>query len=258
MNNVAIVTGGAKGIGFGSAQRLLEDGATVVIFDVDEKAIANAVEQFAGYGDRFSGVKVDISSDTEVRKAVTDVGNKHGHINYLVNSAGIQTYGIAEDTSEELWDRTFGVNVKAMYLTTKYAVPFMRKVGGGSIVNISSVQALSNQKNVLAYAASKGAVNALTRAIAVDYAAEQIRCNAVLPGCVDTPMIRATAESFAGERSAEEFLHEWGLTHPIGRMATIHEIGQLVGFLCSEKSSFITGASYVIDGGMTSQLPNKL
>jgi NAD(P)-dependent dehydrogenase (short-subunit alcohol dehydrogenase family) len=258
MNKVAIVTGGAKGIGFGSAQRLLEDGATVVIFDVDERAIASALEQFASYGDRFSGVKVDISSDEEVKKAVTDVGNKHGHINYLVNSAGIQTYGIAENTSEELWDRTFGVNVKAMYLTTKYAVPFMRKVGGGSIVNISSVQALSNQKNVLAYAASKGAVNALTRAIAVDYAAEQIRCNAVLPGCVDTPMIRATAESFAGERSAEEFLHEWGLTHPIGRMATIHEIGQLVGFLCSEKSSFITGASYVIDGGMTSQLPNKL
>jgi NAD(P)-dependent dehydrogenase (short-subunit alcohol dehydrogenase family) len=258
MSKVAIVTGGAKGIGFGSAQRLLEDGATVVIFDVDEKAIAIALEQFASYGDRFSGMKVDISSDAEVKKAVTDVGNKHGHINYLVNSAGIQTYGIAEDTSEELWDRTFGVNVKAMYLTTKYAVPFMRKVGGGSIVNISSVQALVNQKNVLAYAASKGAVNALTRAIAVDYAAEQIRCNAVLPGCVDTPMIRATAESFAGERSAEEFLHEWGLTHPIGRMATIHEIGQLVGFLCSEKSSFITGSSYVIDGGMTSQLPNKL
>jgi NAD(P)-dependent dehydrogenase (short-subunit alcohol dehydrogenase family) len=258
MSKVAIVTGGAKGIGFGSAQRLLEDGATVVIFDVDDKAIASAVEQFSNYGDRFSGVKVDIASDAQVKKAVTDVGNKHGHINYLVNSAGIQTYGIAEDTSEELWDRTFGVNVKAMYLTTKYAVPFMRKVGGGSIVNISSVQSLSNQKNVLAYAASKGAVNALTRAIAVDYAAEQIRCNAVLPGCVDTPMIRATAESFAGERSAEEFLHEWGLTHPIGRMATIHEIGQLVGFLCSEKSSFITGASYVIDGGMTSQLPNKL
>ncbi len=258
MNKVAIVTGGAKGIGFGSAQRLLEDGATVVIFDVDEKAIASAVEQFSSYGDRFTGVKVDISSDAQVKKAVTDVGNKNGHINYLVNSAGIQTYGIAEDTSEELWDRTFGVNVKAMYLTTKYAVPFMRKVGGGSIVNISSVQSLSNQKNVLAYAASKGAVNALTRAIAVDYASEQIRCNAVLPGCVDTPMIRATAESFAGDRSAEEFLHEWGLTHPIGRMATIHEIGQLVGFLCSDKSSFITGASYVIDGGMTSQLPNKL
>ncbi len=258
MDKVAIVTGGAKGIGLGSAQRLLEDGAFVVIFDLDEKAIASAEAEFASYGERFSGVKVDISSDAQVKKAVTDAGNKFGHINYLVNSAGIQTYGTAEDTSEELWDKTFGVNVKAMYLTAKYAIPFMRKAKGGSIVNISSVQALSNQTNVLAYASSKGAVNALTRAIAVDYAPEQIRCNAVLPGCVDTPMIRATAESFAGERSAEDFLHEWGLTHPIGRMATIHEIGQLVGFLCSDKSSFITGSSYVIDGGMTSQLPNKL
>lgn len=258
MDKVAIVTGGAKGIGLGSALRLLEDGATVTIFDLDEAAIASAQKDLAHYGDKFVAVKVDISSDAQVMKAVKDVGTKYGHINYLVNSAGIQTYGTAEDTSEELWDKTLGVNVKAMYLTAKYAIPFMRRAGGGSIVNISSVQALSNQKNVLAYATSKGAVNALTRAIAVDYAAEQIRCNAVLPGCVDTPMIRATAESFAGERSADEFLHEWGLTHPIGRMATIHEIGQLVGFLCSEKSSFITGSSYVIDGGMTSQLPNKL
>ena len=258
MGKVAIVTGGAKGIGLGSAQRLLEDGTTVVIFDLDEKAVATTRELFASFGDRFSAVTIDISSEAQVKKAVTDVGDKHGYINYLVNSAGIQTYGMAEDTTEELWDKTFGVNVKAMFLTTKYAVPFMRKAKGGSIVNISSVQGLANQKNVLAYAASKGAVNALTRAIAVDYAAEQIRCNAVLPGCVDTPMIRTTAESFAGERSAEDFLHEWGLTHPIGRMATIHEIGELVGFLCSDKSSFITGASYVIDGGLTTQLPNKL
>ena len=258
MDKVAVVTGGAKGIGLGSALRLLEDGATVTIFDLDESAIANAQKDLAHYGDKFFAVKVDISSDSQVKKAIADVGHKFGHINFLVNSAGIQTYGTAEDTSEELWDKTLGVNVKAMYLTAKYAIPFMRRAGGGSIVNISSVQALSNQKHGLAYATSKGAVNALTRAIAVDYAAEQIRCNAVLPGCVDTPMIRATAQSFSGERSAEEFLHEWGLTHPIGRMATIHEIGQLVSFLCSEKSSFITGSSYVIDGGMTSQLPNKL
>ena len=136
MGKVAIVTGGAKGIGLGSAQCLLEDGATVVVFDVDEKAIASAGELFAQYGDHFSGVTVDISSEAQVKQAVNDVGNKYGHINYLVNSAGIQTYGTAEDTSEELWDKTLGVNVKAMFLTTKYAVPFMRKAKGGSIVNI--------------------------------------------------------------------------------------------------------------------------
>ena len=111
------------------------------------------------------------------------------------------------------------------------------------------------KKGVVAYAASKGAVNALTRAIAVDYAGEQIRCNAVLPGCVDTPMLRATAQSFKGERSEEDLLHEWGLSHPIGRMASIHDIGNLVGFLCSDKSSFVTGASYVIDGGLITQVP---
>jgi hypothetical protein len=149
----------------------------------------------------------------------------------------------------------YTLNVKAMYLTTKYAVPFMRKAKGGSIVNISSVQSLANQKGVVAYAASKGAVNALTRAIAVDYAGEQIRCNAVLPGCVDTPMLRATAQSFKGERSEEDLLHEWGLSHPIGRMASIHDIGNLVGFLCSDKSAIITGASYVIDGGLITQVP---
>lgn len=258
MEKVAIVTGGAKGIGFGSAAQLLDDGARVVIFDVDIRALAEAGEKLAQHGEKFSAMQVDISSDSQVKEAISQIGNQFGYINYLVNSAGIQTYGTAEETTEELWDRTLGVNVKAMYLTAKYAIPFMRQAKGGSIVNISSVQSLANQKGVVAYATSKGAVNALTRAIAVDHAAEQIRCNAVLPGCVDTPMIRTTAESFAGEKSAEEFLHEWGLTHPIGRMATIFEIGELVGFLCSDKASFITGASYVIDGGLTTQLPNKL
>lgn len=255
MDRVAIVTGGAKGIGFGSASRLLEDGAIVVAFDIDSTALKKVGQEFSKFGERFLAMKVDISSDTQVKKAIGEVGRKFGHINYLVNSAGIQTYGTAEETSEETWDRTFDVNVKAMYLTAKYVIPYMRHAKGGSIVNISSVQSLSNQKGVVAYAASKGAVNALTRAIAVDHAAEQIRCNAVLPGCVDTPMLRATARAFADERSEDELLHKWGLSHPIGRMATVHEIGELVGFLCSEKSSFITGSSYVIDGGLITQVP---
>ncbi|MCX6455156.1 MAG: SDR family NAD(P)-dependent oxidoreductase, partial [Actinobacteria bacterium] len=175
---IAIVTGGAKGIGFGSTKRLLDDGATVVMFDLDEPGLATAQELLSSHGDRVSGMKVDISSDAQVKQAVESVGNKYGHIDYLVNCAGIQTYGTAVDTSEETWDKTFDVNVKSMYLTAKYAIPFMRKAKGGSIVNISSVQSLANQKGVVAYAASKGAINSLTRAIAIDHAAEQIRCNA--------------------------------------------------------------------------------
>jgi NAD(P)-dependent dehydrogenase (short-subunit alcohol dehydrogenase family) len=252
---IAIVTGGAKGIGFGATKRLLDDGATVVMFDVDEPGLAKAQELLASYGDRVSGIKVDISADTQVKQAIESVGNKYGQINYLVNCAGIQTYGTVVETSEDTWDRTFDVNVKSMYLTAKYAIPFMRKAKSGSIVNISSVQSLANQKGVVAYAASKGAINSLTRAIAIDHAAEQIRCNAILPASVDTPMLRASARAFSKDRSEDEILAEWGKSHPIGRMASIHDIGELVGFLCSDKSSFITGSSYVIDGGLMTQVP---
>ena len=255
MSKIAIVTGGAKGIGYGSTKRLLDDGATVVMFDLDEAGLAQANKDFASYGDRISGIKVDISSDAQVKTAIESVGKKYGHINYLVNCAGIQTYGTAVETSEETWDKTFNVNVKSMYLTAKYAIPFMRIAKGGSIVNISSVQSLANQKGVVAYAASKGAINSLTRAIAIDHAAEQIRCNAILPASVDTPMLRASARAFSTGKSEDEILKDWGSSHPIGRMASIHEIGELVGFLCSDKASFITGSSYVIDGGLMTQVP---
>jgi NAD(P)-dependent dehydrogenase (short-subunit alcohol dehydrogenase family) len=255
MSKIAIVTGGAKGIGYGSTKRLLDDGAIVVMFDLDEAGLAQANKDFASYGDRISGIKVDISSDAQVKTAIETVGKKYGHIDYLVNCAGIQTYGTAVETSEDTWDKTFNVNVKSMYLTAKYVIPFMRIAKGGSIVNISSVQSLANQKGVVAYAASKGAINSLTRAIAIDHAAEQIRCNAILPASVDTPMLRASARAFSTGKSEDEILKEWGSSHPIGRMASIHEIGELVGFLCSDKASFITGSSYVIDGGLMTQVP---
>ena len=255
MSKIAIVTGGAKGIGYGSAHRLLKDGATVVILDIDVIGLAKALKDFESFGERISSHTVDISSATQVKAAVELVGNKYGRIDYLVNCAGIQTYGTAVETSEEIWDKTFAVNVKSMYLTAKYAIPFMQTAQGGSIVNISSVQSIANQKGVLAYAASKGAINSLTRAIAIDHADQKIRCNAILPASVDTPMLRESARSFSGSKSVDEIIDEWGKSHPIGRMASIDDIGELVGFLCSDKASFITGSSYVIDGGLMSQIP---
>jgi len=255
VSKIAIVTGGAKGIGYGSAHRLLKDGATVVILDIDVIGLAKALKDFESFGERISSHTVDISSATQVKAAVELVGNKYGRIDYLVNCAGIQTYGTAVETSEEIWDKTFAVNVKSMYLTAKYAIPFMQTAQGGSIVNISSVQSIANQKGVLAYAASKGAINSLTRAIAIDHADQKIRCNAILPASVDTPMLRESARSFSGSKSVDEIIDEWGKSHPIGRMASIDDIGELVGFLCSDKASFITGSSYVIDGGLMSQIP---
>jgi dihydroanticapsin dehydrogenase len=116
---IAIVTGGAKGIGAGATRRLLEDGATVIMFDIDAVGLEKAKELLASYGNRISGMQVDISSDAQVKKAIETVGEKYGHVDYLVNSAGIQTYGTAVDTSEETWDKTFDVNVKSMFLTAK-------------------------------------------------------------------------------------------------------------------------------------------
>jgi NAD(P)-dependent dehydrogenase (short-subunit alcohol dehydrogenase family) len=142
-----------------------------------------------------------------------------------------------------------------MFFMAKHFVPLMKKNGKGSIVNISSVQSLVSQKGVVAYSASKGAINALTRALAIDLAEFQIRANSVLPGSVDTPMLRDAADLFKGDKTVDQIVSDWGKGHPLGRVAKTSEIGDLVAFLASDQASFITGGSYVIDGGLTSQVP---
>ena len=142
-----------------------------------------------------------------------------------------------------------------MFLTAKYVAPAMIAQKAGSIVNISSVQSLMSQKTVVAYAASKGAINALTRASAIDLAVSGVRVNAILPGSVDTPMLRTSADMHRGEKSIEEVLSDWGAGHPLGRIAKSSEIGDLAVFLVSNESAFITGQSIVIDGGLSIQVP---
>ena len=171
------------------------------------------------------------------------------------NCAGIQTYGSIVDTTEEVWDKTFNVNVKSLFLTSKHVAPTMIKQKSGSIVNISSVQAIVSQKTVVAYSASKGAINSLTRASAIDLAESNVRVNAIMPGSVDTPMLRASAEMHRGEQSVEEVLKDWGRGHPLGRIAKNTEIGDLAVFLVSDHSTFITGSTITIDGGLTVQVP---
>ena len=252
---VVVVTGGAKGIGEGCVQKFLDANATVISFDLDNSSLVNQRAKFVDLGTRFSSDLVDVSNESQVEGAVSKVIATYGRIDGLINCAGIQTYGSVTDTTEEIWDKTFNVNVKSMFLTAKHVAPIMVGQKSGSIVNISSVQSLMSQKTVVAYAASKGAINALTRASAIDLAISNVRVNAILPGSVDTPMLRTSAQMHRGERSVEEVLAEWGASHPLGRIAKSSEVGDLAVFLVSDESAFITGQSIAIDGGLSIQVP---
>jgi NAD(P)-dependent dehydrogenase (short-subunit alcohol dehydrogenase family) len=252
-NKVAVVTGGANGIGLSCTMKFLQQDYLVICVDIDEEALNEAKEKCNN--DRLIVQKVNVSLESNVLSLSDFVDQNYNKIDALINCVGIQTYGSLDDTTEHLWDTTFIVNVKSMFLMAKHFVPLMRKNGKGSIVNLSSVQSLVSQKGVLAYAASKGAINAFSRALAIDLADSQIRVNSVLPGSVDTPMLRKAADLFRGSKTADEIVEDWGHAHPIGRVGSGAEIAELIFFLSSESSSFITGGQYVIDGGLISQLP---
>jgi len=249
-----VVTGAAKGIGQGTAKKFCEYGAQVALLDVDVAELERTAKELTAAGYSVIAIPTDVSNDRAVAAAIAATVAKFGRVDGVANCAGIQTYGDAETTSEDTWNRTIDINVKSMFLTAKHAIPEMRKVGGGTIVNVSSVQSIVTQQQVLAYSTSKGAINALTRSLAIDYAAENIRVNAVLPGSVDTPLLRSAAELHKGNNTVEETLKEWGASHPIGRAGTMEEIGELICFLSGPKSTFMTGSSVVCDGGLTVQV----
>ncbi|HQY31472.1 MAG TPA: SDR family oxidoreductase, partial [Thermomicrobiales bacterium] len=186
-----------------------------------------------------------------VRTAVETFGG----IDILVNSAGIQRYGTVVDTTEATWDEVFDINVKGMYLTSHFAIPEMEKRGGGAIVFVSSVQAFASQKQVAAYTASKGAINALTRAMSLDHAAQNIRINVVCPGSIDTPLLRNAADLFrTDQQTVQDVIDSWGHMHPLGRVGTGRDVAELIAFLVSDRASFITGGEYKVDGGLLSAI----
>ncbi|UVI28967.1 SDR family NAD(P)-dependent oxidoreductase [Paenibacillus spongiae] len=251
---VAVVTGGTKGIGFGAARRLAQGGASVLMCGIDQMECDQAANSLRAEGVEASAFCADVRHSDQVRQLMEQAVILYGGIDILVNSAGVQRYGDVVDTPEEVWDEVIDTNLKGIFLACKHALPEMRKRSGGSVVNVSSVQAFASQKGVAAYTASKGAINAMTRAMALDHAGENIRFNAVCPASVDTPMLRWAADGFKEDKTVNQMIDSWGQMHPLHRVAKIEEVAELIAFLASSRASFITGGEYKIDGGMTAAL----
>ena len=245
-----IVTGGALGIGRGIAQGFAAAGARVAIADINEAAAEKLAAQLEGA----IAVIGDVSKAADAKRMIDTAADRFGRLDVLVNNAGIMPidcYFRVEDTPEEVWDRILGVNLKGVFLMSKYAIPQLRASGGGVIVNMSSVQGLQSMPRVPSYAASKAGILSLTRNMALDYAPEGIRVVAICPGTIDSELVRELARAEGGDEEAN--VRRYGSFHPLGRIGTPADIAEAALFLASDRASFITGEYLTVDGGFMAQ-----
>lgn len=252
-SKVIIITGGGKGIGQACAVAFAREGGLVVVADIDAEASRNTVRQIETAGDKAVFIQCDVSKAGDIQRLIKGAVDAFGGIDVLYNNAGVVRYGTVVDMSEEDWDYQLNINLKASFLTCKYAIPEMIKRGGGAIVNTASAQAFASQKTVAAYAASKGGIVSFTTSVALDHAADNIRCNCIAPGSIQTPMLDSAAKLFGPDDPAQA-IAGWGKLHPLGRVGRPEEVAQLVLFLASDDASFCTGGCYRIEGGLLSSL----
>ena len=247
-NKITIITGGARGIGRALVEKFCCLGAIVHILDVDETNGMKVSETANKNGWRSSFHSCDVSDFRDVEKVFKEVIEKSGEISVLVNNAGIAHIGTAESTKPEEMDKMYATNVKSVYNCSHFAIRSMKNAGGGSIVNISSVAAVTGIADRFAYSMSKGAVLTMTYSIAKDFIGDHIRCNAVGPARIHTSFVDGYLEAYYPENKQEIF-EKLSKTQPIGRMGNPVEVADLVAFLCSDQAGFITGSFYPVDGG---------
>jgi NAD(P)-dependent dehydrogenase (short-subunit alcohol dehydrogenase family) len=244
---VALITGAASGIGRESALLFAQEGARVVVADRDEPSARVVAEAIAKAGGEAVAVRCDVAKSDEVRAAVDAAERRFGALHVLFNNAGIfpAQDGSPVDTPEDVWDQVMLVNLKGVFIGCKHGIPALLRAGGGSIVNTASfVAVLGAATSQVAYTASKGGVLAMTREIAVEYARQGIRANALCPGPVNTPLL---AELLAEpEARARRFVHI-----PMGRLAEAPEIARAALFLASDESSYVSGTTFLVDGGIS-------
>ncbi|HEY4741891.1 MAG TPA: SDR family oxidoreductase [Candidatus Acidoferrales bacterium] len=192
----------------------------------------------------------DVTKLDDVRSIIKKAVSQFGGLDIIVNAAAVHPFGTVVETDLETWNRCMMVNVGSIYVLAHLGIPEMKKRGGGSIINVASVQGYACQRGVVAYAASKGAILSLTRALALDHAADNIRVNSVSPGSIRTPMLARSAAHFAPDLPVEESFARFGAAHPLNRIGTPEEVAELAAFLASEKAAFCTGADYLVDGGL--------
>ncbi len=245
---VALVTGGASGIGRATALALAREGAKVVLADVAVERCEDTVVKIEEAGGEVCCVETDVSQPDQVEALINATVETYGRLDCAFNNAGIEgEQASTADCTEENWDRVININLKSVWLCMKYEIPQMLKQGGGAIVNMSSVAGLVGFPNVPAYVASKHGILGLTKTAALEYATEGIRVNAVCPGVIRTPMVeRATG----GKPEVEA---QFTAMEPVGRMGKPEEVAEAVVWLCSDAASFVTGHSMVVDGGLVAR-----
>lgn len=245
---VAVITGGTSGIGLETGRQLLSQGAKVALIGRSAEKGLRALQELAVYGDQVSFIQSDISKVLQCQEVIDRTIAQFGSLNIVVNSAGIYMEKTIDEVTEDEFDNMMNTNIKGTYFICKSALPYLRQSGGGAIINVSSDAGINGNCLCTTYCASKGAVTTFTKALALESIHYGVRVNCVCPGDVDTPMLQ---QQLIGVDNPQEYLRDMAAMYPVGRIAQSHEIANVICFLASDKSSFVNGAVWTVDGGLT-------